>query len=93
MSNISDSIRQQIRQLLSQGYRVGAEYADARRFRTGSWHSTTIAQGSESTVLASISTLLDEHQGEYVQLLGVDTKSRTRVLELMIQRPDGGDSS
>ncbi len=89
MSEISDSVRQQIRRLLSQGYRVGAEYADARRFRTGSWQSAAIAQGSESTVLTSLATILDEHQGEYVQLLGVDTQSRTRVLELMIQRPDG----
>jgi carbon dioxide concentrating mechanism protein CcmM len=89
MSEISDSVRQQIRRLLSQGYRVGAEYADARRFRTGSWQSAAIAQGSESSVLASLTTILGEHQGEYVQLLGVDTQSRTRVLELMIQRPDG----
>jgi carbon dioxide concentrating mechanism protein CcmM len=89
MSDISDSVRQQIRRLLSQGYRVGLEYADARRFRTGSWQSASVAQGSEATVLGSISSMLDEHQGEYVQLLGVDTHSRTRVLELMIQRPDG----
>jgi carbon dioxide concentrating mechanism protein CcmM len=89
MSDISDSVRQQIRRLLSQGYRVGAEYADARRFRTGSWQSAAVAQGGESTVLASLGSILDEHQGEYVQLLGVDTNSRTRVLELMIQRPDG----
>jgi carbon dioxide concentrating mechanism protein CcmM len=89
MSDISDSVRQQIRQLLSQGYRVGLEYADARRFRTGSWQSAAVAQGNESTVLNGIATVLAEHQGEYVQLLGVDTHSRTRVLELMIQRPDG----
>lgn len=89
MSNISDGVRQQIRRLLSQGHRVGVEYANARRFRTGSWQSATIAQGGESTVLASITAVLDEHQGEYVQLLGVDPHSRTRVLELMIQRPDG----
>jgi carbon dioxide concentrating mechanism protein CcmM len=89
MSNISDSVRQEIRRLLSQGYRVGVEYADARRFRSGSWTSTPIAQGGESTVLASVTAVLDEHQGKYVQILGVDTKTRTRVLELMIQRPDG----
>jgi carbon dioxide concentrating mechanism protein CcmM len=89
MSNISDSVRQQIRRLLSQGYRVGIEYADARRFRTGSWSSATVAQGSESTVLASIAAILDEHQGEYVQVIGIAQQSRTRVMELMIQRPDG----
>jgi carbon dioxide concentrating mechanism protein CcmM len=89
MSTISDGVRQEIRRVLSQGNRVGIEFADARRFRTGSWQSASIAQGNESTVLASITAVLDEHQGEYVQLLGVDPKSRTRVLELMIQRPDG----
>jgi carbon dioxide concentrating mechanism protein CcmM len=89
MSNISDSVRQEIRRLLSQGYRVGVEYADARRFRSGSWTSAPIAQGGESAVLASVTAVLDENQGKYVQILGVDTKTRTRVLELMIQRPDG----
>jgi carbon dioxide concentrating mechanism protein CcmM len=89
MSNISDSIRQEIRRLLSQGYRVGLEYADARRFRTCSWQSGSVAQGSEGAVLASIAASLDEHQGKYVQLIGVDTNTRSRVLELIIQRPDG----
>jgi carbon dioxide concentrating mechanism protein CcmM len=89
MSNISDSVRQEIRRLLSQGYRVGVEYADARRFRSGSWTSAPIAQGGESAVLASVTAVLDENEGKYVQILGVDTKTRSRVLELMIQRPDG----
>jgi carbon dioxide concentrating mechanism protein CcmM len=89
MSNISDSVRQEIRRLLSQGYRVGLECADARRFRTGSWTSAPVAQGSESTVLASIAAVMDEHQGEYIQAIGIDTHSRSRVMEMMIQRPGG----
>ncbi len=89
MSNISDSIRQQVRRLLGQGYRVGVEYADARRFRTSSWQSAPLTQGSEASVLASLAACLEEHQGKYVQLIGVDTNSRSRVLELIIQRPDG----
>ncbi len=89
MSNISDSVRQEIRRLLSQGYRIGLEYADARRFRTGSWQSCPLAQGSEGSVLSSIAACMDEHQGKYLQLIGVDTNSRSRVLELIIQRPDG----
>jgi carbon dioxide concentrating mechanism protein CcmM len=89
MSNISDSVRQEIRRLLSQGYRIGLEYADARRFRTGSWQSCPLAQGSEGSVLSSVAACMDEHQGKYLQLIGVDTNSRSRVLELIIQRPDG----
>ena len=89
MSTISDGVRQEIRRVLSQGNRVSIEFADARRFRTGSWQSCTIAQGSEGTVLASLEACLEEHQGKYVQLLGVDTQARTRVMEMMSQRPDG----
>jgi carbon dioxide concentrating mechanism protein CcmM len=89
MSNISDSIRQQVRRLLSQGYRIGIEYADERRFRSCSWQSASVAQGGESTVIASIEAILAEHQGKYVQLIGVDTNTRSRVLELIVQRPDG----
>lgn len=89
MSNISDSIRQQIRRLLSQGYRISAEFADVRRFRTGSWQSYPIPEGNENTVMASIEACMSEHEGKYVQLIGVDTHSRSRVLEMMIQRPDG----
>lgn len=89
MSNISDSIRQQIRRLLSQGYRISAEFADVRRFRTGSWQSYPIPEGNENTVMASIEACMSEHEGKYIQLIGVDTHSRSRVLEMMIQRPDG----
>jgi carbon dioxide concentrating mechanism protein CcmM len=89
MSNISDSIRQEIRRLLSQGYRIGVEFADARRFRTSSWQSCPITQGSEGNVLASIGACMDEHQGKYIQIIGVDTNTRSRVMELIIQRPDG----
>jgi carbon dioxide concentrating mechanism protein CcmM len=29
------------------------------------------------------------HQGEYVRLIGIDTKAKRRVLETIIQRPNG----
>lgn len=89
MSNINDSIAQQVRRLLNQGYRIGLEYADVRRFRSSSWQTASLDQGSEYNVLANISAFLDQHQGEYVRLIGVDSTTRTRVLEAIIQRPDG----
>jgi len=78
----------QIRNLLSQGYKIGTEHADARRFRTGSWSScASIASNRESEVISALESCLKEHSGEYVRLLGIDSKAKRRVLEEIIQRP------
>lgn len=87
---LSPEIVAQVRALLNQGYQIGTEHADTRRFRTSSWQSCApIASRSESQVLAALEACLQEHQGEYVRLLGIDTQQRRRVLEKLIQRPDG----
>ena len=78
---------QQVRQLLSQGYRVAAEYADERHFRTSSWYSAPINSSSESAAIASLQACLADHAGEYVRLIGIDTKTKRRILEETIQRP------
>ncbi|MBF2020448.1 MAG: ribulose bisphosphate carboxylase small subunit [Hydrococcus sp. C42_A2020_068] len=82
----------QIRSLLMQGYKIGTEHADKRRFRTSSWQSCApIESNRESEVIAALEACLSEHQGEYVRLLGIDPKAKRRVLETIIQRP--GDSA
>jgi carbon dioxide concentrating mechanism protein CcmM len=79
-----------VRQLLAQGYRVGTEYADERRFQTSSWKSCAPIQSSrEGDVLADLQACLSEHSGQYVRLIGIDTKAKKRVLETIIQRPNG----
>jgi carbon dioxide concentrating mechanism protein CcmM len=78
---------QQVRQLLSQGYRIAAEYADERHFRTSSWYSAPINSSSESAAIASLQACLSEHAGEYVRLIGIDTKTKRRIFEETIQRP------
>lgn len=85
---ISSDLQKQIRQLLAQGYRIGAEYADERRFRTSSWKSAiAIHSDRESEVLDALSNCLAEHEGEYVRLIGIDPKAKRRVMEEIIQRP------
>ncbi|MCU0547516.1 MAG: ribulose bisphosphate carboxylase small subunit [Oscillatoriaceae cyanobacterium Prado104] len=80
----------QVRSLLAQGYKVGTEYADARRFRTSSWQSGPALQvRSESEAVAGLEAVMNEHQGEYVRLIGIDPKAKRRVVEEIIQRPDG----
>lgn len=82
-------IATQVRQLLAQGYRISTEYADARRFRSASWITgPAIDASNESTVLSALNSILAAHEGEYVRLVGVDTKAKRRVVETVIQRAD-----
>lgn len=89
-SNLSAEILQQIGDLLAKGYKIGTEHADTRRFRTGSWRSgAPINAKTTGEVVAALDACLRDHSGEYVRLLGIDTKAKRRVLEEIIQRPDG----
>ncbi len=85
---LSTEVVEQVRQLLAQGYRIGLEHADERRFQTSSWKSWPSIQATqESEVFAELEACLSEHNGEYVRLIGIDTKTKKRTLETIIQRP------
>ena len=85
---------EQVRSLLTQGYKIGTEHASPRRFRTGSWETCSPIQATqESAVIAALEGCMADHNGEYVRLLGIDAAAKRRVLETIIQRPDGGPTS
>ncbi len=87
-TQLTPEVVEQVRHLLAQGYRIGTEHADTRRFQTSSWHSCAPIQSSrEADVLAALQGCLAEHSGEYVRLFGIDTRSKRRVGELIVQRP------
>jgi carbon dioxide concentrating mechanism protein CcmM len=87
---LTSDLVQQVRQLLSQGYRIGTEHADARRFRSNVWQTCSPIQSTrEGEVLAALEACLEEHAGEYVRMFGVDPKAKKRVAPVTIQRPDG----
>ena len=87
--SLKPETREQIRYLLNQGYRIGTEHADTRRFRTSSWKSCSpIESTRESEIVSALETCLEEHAGEYVRLLGIDPKAKRRVLEEIIQYPN-----
>ena len=79
---------EQIRQLLAQGYKIGTEHADKRRFRTGSWQTCSPIESTRvSEVIDGLEGCMSEHSGEYVRLIGIDPKAKRRVLETIIQQP------
>lgn len=87
---LSPEVQEQVRQMLAQGYRIGTEHADERRFRTSSWMSGSSIQGNrEHDVISALEASLDEYAGEYVRLIAIDPKAKRRALETIIQRPDG----
>ena len=84
-ADIVDMIRQQLRQ----GHHIGLEFADARRFKVGSWQSgPTIASAHEAQVLTQVEQFLTDHPGDYVRLLSIDPRAKQRRLEHMIQKPE-----
>lgn len=87
---VSQETLEQMRQIFAQGFRVGIEYVDERRFRTGSWQSFATHQINDmAEAIATLESCLAEHNGEYVRLVGIDPKAKRRVLETIIQRPNG----
>ena len=89
-TRLSSEVVQQVRQLLAQNFRIGTEHADVRRFQSASWTSCEPIQATrEPEVLAALGACLDEHSKEYVRLIGIDPTAKRRVLETIIQRPNG----
>ena len=86
--SLSSEVVSQVRSLLMQGYKITTEHADKRRFRTKSWKTCSpIESTQESEVLRRLEACTQDHAGEYVQMIGIDTAAKRRVLETIIQRP------
>jgi carbon dioxide concentrating mechanism protein CcmM len=87
-STLKPEVVSSVRSLLSQGYQVGTEHANKRRFQTSSWTScASFNSHNESEVLKHLESCLQDHRGEYVRLIGIDTNAKRRILETIIQRP------
>ena len=84
---------EQVCHLLEEGYRVGLEHVNKRRFQTNSWQSCLFlgddasADLSRQEIIQQLEACLQQHAGEYVRLIGIDPKIKRRVVETIIQRP------
>lgn len=86
-SSLPADAAQTLRNLLTQGYRVGIEYVDQRRFRTNSWQCYAIVQGNEADALSQLQACLNEHETDYVRLVAINPADRHRASETVIHRP------
>ena len=96
---LSPEVVQQVRQHLSQGYRIGMEHADKRHYQSGVWETCPpIKDSSEQAVFSGLERCIAEHEGEYVRMFGIDPKAKRRVGMITVQRPgdkasNGGSSN
>ena len=87
-TSLPPAVVNSVRSLLAQGYQIGTEHANKRRFQTSSWTScAAFNDRTEAEVLGQLESCLQDHRGEYVRLIGIDPSARRRVLELIVQRP------
>jgi ribulose bisphosphate carboxylase small subunit len=87
--NLSQDARQTLKGLLNQGCRVGIETVNQRRFRTNSWQSYSVVQGSEAEAIATLDACLRDHPDDYIRLVGINPGDRRRISEAIVQRPQG----
>ncbi|MBW4481501.1 MAG: ribulose bisphosphate carboxylase small subunit [Tildeniella torsiva UHER 1998/13D] len=89
-SSLPAAVRDQINAILSQGYRLGIEHVNQRRFQTNAWQSgPTIPNQDAATATAALERCLGDYANDYVRLIGIDPKTKQRVMEQIIQRPKG----
>lgn len=84
---LAPEVAQQVQHLVAQGYPIGVEYVEPRRFSTGSWKSCSAIQSANpATAMDQLAACLTDNQGNYVRVFGVDAAKR-RVMETIVQRP------
>ena len=88
--SLSGDVSGQIRSLLSQGCNIGIEHASKRRFKTKSWLTAGQASGSINQVMGKIEAIAAEYPQDYIRIIGADPNSKTRIAEIIVQRPGTG---
>jgi ribulose bisphosphate carboxylase small subunit len=86
--SLSPDTHQRIHTWLTQGYRLGVEHVDQRRFQTNAWKSgPALPHQDPETATVALVQFLEQYPQEYVRLIGIDPKTKQRVMEQIIQRP------
>jgi carbon dioxide concentrating mechanism protein CcmM len=83
-------VNAQIRQVVNRGGRISVEYANKRQFQNGGWQTGGFLSGSnEGSIMSALNQFISDHAGEYVRVVGVDPVAKKRLMETIVQRPNG----
>ena len=84
-TRLTPELVSEVNRILAQGQRLGIEVVDARRFRTNSWNCYGMFEGDGAAALSALESCLDQHQKDYVRIVGI--RDRQRVIETIVHRP------
>jgi carbon dioxide concentrating mechanism protein CcmM len=77
-----------IRNVLSQGFHIGVEKTDIRRFRANSWSDCGLIKTTQAVeAIATLEKLLQSYPHQYVRLFSINSETRQRGSILIIQQP------
>ena len=90
----SDETAQVVSQIVRSGSKVGVEFADKRRYRSGIWQTApSIDASSESAAISQLQSFLNQHADKYVRVFGINAQSKTRGASTTVQKPGQASSS
>lgn len=85
---LTPATRSEVRAIISNGFRLGIEYADRRHFKMNSWQCYgTVDPYQESAAIEQVERCLGDHTDGYVRLVAIDPDRRTRLRDTIISRP------
>jgi len=89
-ASFGGGVSEQIGALLSQGCSLCIERASKRRFKTKSWLTVGTLKGGAGQVMSELESLAAQYPQDYLQVIGVDTREKKRLAEIIVQRPGEG---
>ncbi|MEB3233048.1 MAG: ribulose bisphosphate carboxylase small subunit, partial [Leptolyngbyaceae bacterium] len=85
---LAPHIATQVRNLINQGYGVGIEQADQRRYRANAWQTCALPNNRNAEeAIAHLEICLANHPNQYIRLIGINPHGKQRVSETIIHRP------
>ncbi|MEO1395691.1 MAG: ribulose bisphosphate carboxylase small subunit [Cyanobacteria bacterium J06634_5] len=88
-NSVGSEAVEQLRRIMAQGHRVGIEHVEQRRFSINSWqcYTTLESRSSDREAIASLSSCLFQYPEHYVRLVSIDSQTKRRMSETIVQRP------
>ncbi|MBE9032962.1 ribulose bisphosphate carboxylase small subunit [filamentous cyanobacterium LEGE 11480] len=85
-TQLTPALVSEVNRILNQGHRLGIEYVDARRFRTGSWQCFGVFERDGAAALEALAECLTQHPQAYVRIVDIEPQQRIRLTEQLVQR-------
>lgn len=86
-TRLTPEIMTEVNRILTQGHRLAIEFVDSRRFRTGAWSCYGTYDSDGVQAIKALEACLDQHDRDYIRIVGINAKDRRRAIEMMIHRP------